>query len=62
MTEIRKKNFNQYRFKNVKLIELADKSFNTDIINTFKDIKENMKNDKERNGRHLKNNQNILWR
>ena len=25
------------------LTELADKYFNTDIINTFKDIKENMK-------------------
>ena len=43
MTETRKKNFNRYRFKNVKLIELADKYFNTDIIKTFKDIKENMK-------------------
>ena len=31
VTETRKKNFNQYRFKNVKLIELADKYFNTDI-------------------------------
>ena len=52
VTETMKKNFNPYRFKNVKLIELADKYFNTDIINTFKDIKENIKND-ERNGRHL---------
>ena len=52
VTETMKKNFNRYRFKNVKLIELADKYFNTDIINTFKNIKENIKND-ERNGRHL---------